>query len=111
MPILTLQQMQERLAQMTYRPGWKMRIYEGHTEGPMFELKANVDDSVVKGNMAPLEIYSPIPPQVSYESFYLWVFWRLRRIEVHECGEFLQLDGSPIFFPHRELADRDLLPV
>lgn len=107
--ILTLKQMQERLAQMTYREGWKMEIYQGHTEGAHFHLHAKVEDSVNKGETVDLDIHSVIPAQVSFQSFDLWISERLRRIEIHESMEWLQVDGKAVFDPHRENADHDII--
>jgi hypothetical protein len=106
--LLTLEEMQSSLAMMTYRPGWKMEMYQGFAEGPHFKLSATLEDSVNKGQMIDVEIHSVIPPQISIESFELWVSHRLQRIEIHESMEWLQIDGKPIIDPHRDAADRDI---
>jgi hypothetical protein len=106
--LLTLKQMQERLSEMTYRPGWVMEMYQGHSEGTHFKIYAKVEDSVRKGEVVDLEIHSVVPPQVSIESFDLWVADRLKRIEIHESMEWLQVDGKPVLCPHRPMADRDM---
>jgi hypothetical protein len=109
--MLTIQVMQDRLAQMTYRPGWEMRIYEGYSMGARFELKAMVEDSVNKGRKVPLHILSPVPTnaRLSIQSFDVWLHWRLKEVEVHESMEWLQVGGKPLFDPHKKDADQDML--
>lgn len=107
--MLTLHQLQARLSQLTYRPGYIMKLYQGDTEGIMWELNAVVEDSVNKGQSVPLHIISPVPPCRDVQTFDDFLFWRLRRVEIHECAEWLQCDGKPLYDPHRKDADRDKL--
>jgi hypothetical protein len=107
--LLTLNQLQARLSQLTYRPGWNMRIYEGATEGLIFELTATIPDNFEKDKDFKFEVRSPLPPMVSIQSFDLWISWRLRRIEIHESLENLKCNGEPLINPHRPNADTDIL--
>lgn len=107
--ILTLNQLQERLSQMSYRPGWEMNIYEGVFEGLQFELKAEMEDNFNPGKPFDFHCVSPLPPFLSIQQFDLWVAWRLKRIEIHECLESLKVNGKPIFDPHRPNSDQDRL--
>lgn len=90
-----------------------MSIYEGFSRGAMFRLVAIVDDSVNKGEKVPLEIYSaiPTPAKTSIEQFDLYVNWRLKDIEIHEADEWHQVDGKALYYPHRPMADRDLIDI
>lgn len=105
MPLLTVHEMQQRIAKMKYK-GWDMWVREGFKEGPHFEARVTVEDSTAPGKTVDLEVHSPIPPQVSMESFNLWVSWRITRVEIHESMEFLQVDGKPLYDPHKDDKDK-----
>jgi hypothetical protein len=109
MNLLTIEDMKGIIARVTYRLGWKFRVYQGETRGAMLEILATVDDSVNLGEFAKLEIYVGIPPYDSEKGFLNWLFWRLREVEIHECAEFLKLDGKVLHDPHRAFSDRDFL--
>lgn len=109
MNLLTIEDMKGIVSRVSYRLGWKFRVYQGETRGAMLEILATVDDSVKLGEFAKLEIYAGIPPYDSEKGFLNWLFYRLREIEIHECGEFLKLDGAVVYDPHRPMSDRDIL--
>lgn len=95
----------DRVAQMTYRPGWTLSVYENGFEDPHLEILAvDVPNSYRPGSTLDLRISSSIPPMDSIEQLDRWVMWRLERVESHEAREWLQIDGRPLFDPHR-LAD------
>lgn len=107
--LLTYEQMSEHLKTVTYLPGWEMSLYVGATEGIHCLIKASINDNFNPGQKFSFEVYSPVPPQVSIESFNLWLNWRLMRIAIHESCEQLQINGEAIVNPHRENGDRDML--
>jgi hypothetical protein len=109
MPLLTLQQLQSRLKEFTYKD-WDLNIYEGSFEGLQFEIKANMTDNFNPGTPFKFHCVSPLPPLLSIEQFDLYLLWRIKRIEIHECMENLKVKGEVFISPHREAADRDLLP-
>lgn len=102
--------MQERLAQMSYR-GWQLRIYEGVFEGTILEIKAQMEDNFNPDQPFLFDCRTPIGPFLSIEQFDLALMKRLNRIAIHESMEALQIEGKPIFDPHRPDADRDELPA
>lgn len=106
---LTIEDIKGILSRVTYRLGWKFRVYQGDTRGAMLEIIATVDDSINLGEFTKLEIYAGIPPYDSEQGFLGWLFYRLREAEIHECAEFLKLDGDVIYNPHRPMSDRDIL--
>lgn len=86
-----------------------MEVYEGFKEGAHFVARGEVPDNFKPGKKVTLEIHSAIPPQVSMESFELWISWRLTRQEIHESMEKLKIRGTgeALYDPHREGADKD----
>lgn len=108
--LLTLQQMQERLAQMSYR-GWQLRLYEGVFEGTILQIQAQMEDNFNPGRPFLFDCRTPVGPFSNLAQFDLAIMKRLNRIAIHESMEALQIDGKPLFDPHRPDADRDELPV
>lgn len=106
---LTIQQMQDELDKITYRKGWKFSVRQGAFEGAILEVVAWLDDSVNVGKKMKFHPPIPIPPCRSIEDFHLWLIYRLIRIESHEAREFFKVDGVPVFYPHMEGADQDIL--
>ena len=107
--MLTTHDLQQALKNITYRDGWKMRVYEGVFEGAHLEIIALLEDSVELGKTTEFKVYSAIPPMLTIEQFHLFLSWRLRRIEIHESMEWLKLNGKAIYDPHRFEADQDRL--
>lgn len=107
--MLTVKDMQARLAVLTYKPGWKMIVREGRFEGAHFVVTAEVEDAFNPGTTMTLDIHSSIPPMENTNQFYAWIQWRLCIIESHESREWLHgSNGKPLFDPHAEHAGRDL---
>lgn len=106
--ILSTPDIAAELATITYKPGWRFRVYDGAWEGQHFVITTRVRDAHNEGQMTTLDVHSMLPPMESPAQFRRWLGWRLARIEVHEMREFLQRRGAPIFDPHAEGADHDL---
>jgi hypothetical protein len=106
--LLTVADMQKVISNFEY-DGFEMEVYEGFKEGPHFKAVGEVPDNFNPGKKVRLEIHSAIPPQVSIESFELWISWRFTRQEIHESMEKLKLRGTGEAWisPHRENGDRD----
>ncbi len=92
MRLLTVQQMQERAAQYTYRKGWTIEVREGVFEGAHLEIVCLLEDSVEIGKMTEFRVNSSIPPQLSIQQFDLFILNRLLRIESHECREWFKVE-------------------
>lgn len=107
--MLTIQQIEDELKKITYRNGWKFFVYQGAWEGQHMRIEATVPDSVELGQDVSLKIETPIPPYNTIEDFHLWLMYRLIRIETHEAREWFKVDGIPVFYPHMDGADRDIL--
>lgn len=106
---LTIREMQDEMAKITYRKGWTFYVTQGAFEGAHLEIFAWLDDSVNLGKKMLFNPQIPIPPYRDIEDFRLWLIYRLIRIESHEAREFFKVDGVPIFYPHMDGADKDVL--
>lgn len=107
--MLTIQQIEDELKKITYRNGWKFFAYHGAWEGQHLRIEATVPDSVELGKNVELKIETPIPPCPDVDYFYHWLIYRLIRIETHEAREWFKVNGIPVFYPHMDGADRDIL--
>jgi hypothetical protein len=107
--MLTVSDMAAVLGRMSYKSGWRFEVYEGRHEGPHLRIAAeNIPDAYEPGVMARFDVHSSVPPMRDEDAFLDWLLWRLQRIEIHECREFMKLDGKPYSNPHGEDADKDL---
>lgn len=98
--MLTLAEIQDILADYSYKPGWTFQAGEHPREGHMVRIEASVPDSSGEADIV-LGINSWLPPIPDSEYLYEWVRWRLTRIELHELAEFLKIGGNVIDDPHR----------
>ena len=103
--------MQQRANELIYKEGWKIEVREGAFEGAHLIITVVVPDSTRPGETMELDVHSSIPPQVSLDSFDLYLQWRINRIETHEAREFLRLkkNGKALLFPH--ISDKDLYEI
>lgn len=100
--MLSTAEITSEVAKVTYRPGWSLHVYEAGFEDPwLLVLARDVPDSYHPGQTIDLGIRSPIPPMESVDQLRRWLIWRLGRVESHEAREWLQVDGHPIFDPHK----------
>lgn len=106
--MLTVAELQQHLTRISYRPGWAFEVREGRWEGHHIVVHAKVEDAYHPGEFVPLDIHSALPRMDSLGQFENWLADRLARIEVHEMREWLRRDGTAIFDPHADGADRDL---
>lgn len=105
--MLGLIEVEDLINEISYKPGWEILAYETPAQGIWIKIRAEVIDSYNPHRSVVLDIKSPLPPMDNAEDFYVWLRWRLERIEVHECHEWLKWkrNGSPLFNPHAEGAD------
>lgn len=97
--------LQELVASLTYKPGWRFVLEERHDDdgsgGLTFAVISCTEDSRKPGQM--IRVYHPfLVPPASYNRR-CWVAWirdRLADVENHELGEFLLVDGVREFGPH-----------
>lgn len=61
---LTIQEMQDELNKITYRPGWKFTIRQGAFEGAHLEIEAMLEDSV---NVGQKMLFNPQIPIASLQ--------------------------------------------
>lgn len=99
---LTVEQLQSVVGGVSYRPGWRFTITNDPYEGPRLRIVAEVVDSDDLATTTTLGVNSSVPPMASVGAFLVWLAWRLRRIESHECREFLRYQGERVSDPHQD---------
>jgi hypothetical protein len=103
--MLTIDEIADELAHISYKPGWKLIAYQHQHEGIWLSILAEVPDVAWPSRTTVLNIRTAIPPIPSMEYLRTWLLWRLLRVESHECREFLRHDGQPLDDPHRPDAN------
>lgn len=106
--MLSIREVQDHLARVTYKSGWSFEAYDGRWEGHHIVINTQVPDAYLPGKTVTLDVHSMLPPLESVDALNRWLMWRLARIEVHEMREFFRIDGKIVDDPHAEFADRDL---
>lgn len=101
---LTLEQLRDEIARVSYRDGWTFEVRRTRWEGPVLVVRTRQPDSRADDEDVDLGIVSHIPPMPTSGDFRLWLLWRVLRIASHEAREFLRYDGVPIDDPHSEAA-------
>lgn len=97
--MLSLEEIRDELAQLSYKDGWSWTVHEDPYEGPYIRLIGTVPDTHSNDTIN-LGITTWLPPMPSRHYVAHWLFWRLERIENHECREFLKRNGKIVFDPH-----------
>ena len=105
--MLSTGEIQAHLAEVTYMPGWSVRVYDGDFEGQHVAITARVEDAYAPGETTVLDVHSQLPPMPDVGYFDRWLLWRLGIIWSHENREWLKFAGAAIFDPHAEHANRD----
>jgi hypothetical protein len=98
--MLTTAAVRAIVAELSYRPGWELRV-EPEWEGwphPTLGIRATVPDSTGEGDIT-LDIRSPVPPCSNVDQFLAWVRWRLQKVEAHECDEWLRYQSRRLNDP------------
>lgn len=96
---------QALLDTVEYRPGWQWRV-DDHREGLVVTFSFSVPDARGVGDQVQ-RVHTFVPPVRSPGQFFDWLYWRLGRIEQHECDEWFRVDGRRPHDPHVPL-DRQL---
>lgn len=105
--MLSTKTLQTLLDEVTYKPGWSFKVYDGKHEGQHLVITTVVIDSYDITQTTTLDVHSMLPPMDTEKQFYDWLLWRLKRIECHECREFFRVDHKIYDDPHAEFAGRD----
>lgn len=89
------------VSRLTYKPGWTFKI--GGPESAYLCVFAQTADSGhpdrTRCTQHMFRLPDPIPDA---RSFARWVFDQLLLCELHEAGEFFQVDGFAPFYPHHQ---------
>lgn len=101
LPFLSDDAIAAEVSRFTYRPGWTLSTFVDRWEGIVFRVTAMVDNAYRPGgDRTELRINSRMPPMRDVEALHEWILWRMMQIEIHECREFLRLDGRMLVDPH-----------
>lgn len=106
--MLTIQEIQNHLTKVTYKPGWSFEAYTGRWEYNHIIIRTEVPDAETPENTVTLDIHSMLPPMSDTHQFDQWLMWRLARIEIHEMREFYKIEGKVVDSPHNLHAEHDL---
>lgn len=104
-PIEYVTQLQAWLAEVEYRPGWRLEIDHGWAESLTLTIRARLEDSTSPGRMVEIGSNVPIPPYPwDRDRFIHWLADALISREVHESQEWLRwrTTGEPVFDPHAD---------
>lgn len=96
----------ECLAHVTYKPGWKFSAYQHPFEGVWITINVHMEDSYHPGSYTDAGICTAVPEIGTVEEFKWWLAWRLGRVEMHEMQEWLKWDDEPMFDPHGKNANQ-----
>lgn len=88
------------LKECEYKPGWQLSLVEGHPEGLVLNIRAEVHDAYHPQRRTVLSIDSYLPPLDTKEDLLRWIGWRLQRCEIHEAMEWWRYRGVPVCNPH-----------
>lgn len=92
--MISAKQVNDMLKTVTFKD-WRFHAYD-HVEGVALVIQFSVPNSEEDG-MQEQNVWSIVPPHVN---FYDWLFWRLKRIMIHEVGEFYRINGNKYWDPH-----------
>lgn len=95
--------LQFELNRITYKPGWRLSLFDHPYEGVWLRIETTLPDSRNPLSNVDLRIDSAIPPITDPADFHRWLHWRLTRIEIHEACEWFKVDGHPPYNPHEAL--------
>lgn len=82
------------LSRLSYKPGWSFKV--GGPDGRFLCVFATTPDSLNPTRERTTQHMFEIPGAPSFR----WVFDCLLLAELHEAGEFFQVDEHRPFFPH-----------
>lgn len=90
------------LNRVDYKDGWELIPYAHPYEGPYLQIKVEQPNAYPNVGTVTLKINTAIPnvAMTTDLSFFEWLLWRLRQVEIHEVMEFFKVDGEPYRDPH-----------
>ena len=105
---MTIDEANEIVAALTYKPGWEIELVGGGVAGLALRLAMQAPDSTttehrpiaVRGDDVPLD---PHNLQLFDEKRFVdWVFNQIMRLERHEAQEWFRLRGELVDDPHAD---------
>lgn len=102
---LSFEQLEDRLASFSYKPGWTMELHESESyAGSFLMISFEAEDAYRPGRRTIIGIRSALPPIEFFrchEMLDQWLLSRVIQAENHEAKEWLKCDGVMIFDPHK----------
>jgi hypothetical protein len=97
-------ELEELVAGLEYRPGWRFRLVtlerDPGCSGLTFEVLSDTMDTYHPEQRRPILHYFVVPAATyNRESWQEWIRDRLLDIEIHECCEYMQINGKRPFAP------------
>jgi hypothetical protein len=103
--MLTFEQMQQIVGEITYKPGWTITLStDGHR--PYLQIGATTLDSVTQEIVPWRGAKAYLSPHMCRQEVVSEVFHLIERAELHEMREFFRYRGASIYNPH---LDPDVL--
>lgn len=84
------------IAALRYKPGWAFKL--GGPDSRFFCVFATTPDSHHPERVRTTQHMFELPDQVTPR----WLFDRLGDCDLHERGEFFEIDGHRPFYPHHQ---------
>lgn len=103
-----IQDFEPLLDDFDYMPGWLFTTFK-HTEGDLMVIEFTVVDANNPDEMQTQRVETFIPPCRTPRDFYDWLYWRLKRIAIHEVGEFFKIRGERFADPHQPMFQENRL--
>lgn len=88
------------VAGLAYKPGWTFK--RGGPGSRYLCVFATTPDSLAPHRTRTTQHMFEIPDDITAEEWPRWVFDHLLLAELHEAGEFFEVDGFRPFFPHHQ---------
>lgn len=91
------------LKRVSYRPGFKFRLFDAHMGYNMIETTYESEDAAHPEHRTTikLRVQNVVPDLQSEEHFITWFKYDiLMKIERHECEEWFRMDGKQVHNPH-----------
>lgn len=89
------------VGRLKYKPNWAFRI-GGPNNGFLCAFATNIDSMHPPHERVTQHMFAlPTEPLDEHDAA-RWVFGCLLQAELHEAGEFFELDGFRPFFPHHQ---------
>lgn len=103
--MLSIQEANEIVSRITYKPGWELRLSEGESDWNLYVWFRAIDAMTGETSWFRGRRWA-ISPHSDEESLVGTCLLAIKTVEEHETLEFFKYDGVSIFNPHMTIAAR-----